>query len=180
MQYGELRTKKTTYQTIKTNYKLLRSKMRWFSNSSTWNDPIDVTVKYNIEKDVELLDSNFDEYALSKLHPTQKSLPLIAYPMKLSSMKNGIVVDLFGGSGSALMAVDQLNRTAYLMELDSKYGSSIVRRYIASHAGDISNISVKRDGNEISCSEVYVPSDDDWLSRMGLLTTSKNGRRKIE
>ena len=38
--------------------------MRWFSNSSTWNDPIDVTVKYNIEKDVELLDSNFDEYAL--------------------------------------------------------------------------------------------------------------------
>ena len=47
-----------------TNYKLLRIKMRWFSNSSTWNDPIDVTVKYNIEKDVELLDSNFDEYAL--------------------------------------------------------------------------------------------------------------------
>lgn len=180
MQHGETRTNMPPYQAIKTNYKLLRSKMRWFSNSSTWNDPIDVTVKYNIEKDVELLDSNFDEYALSKLHPTQKSLPLIAYPMKLSSMKNGIVVDLFGGSGSALMAVDQLNRTAYLMELDSKYGSSIVRRYIASHAGDISNISVKRDGNEISCSEVYVPSDDDWLSRMGLLTTSKNGRRKIE
>lgn len=46
--------------------------MRWFSNSSKWDDPIDVTVKYNIEKDVELLDSIFDEYALSKLHPTQK------------------------------------------------------------------------------------------------------------
>lgn len=47
MQYGELRTKKTTYQTIKTNYKLLRSKMRWFSNLSTWNGPIDVTRFYN-------------------------------------------------------------------------------------------------------------------------------------
>lgn len=64
MQRGESRTNKTPYQAIKTNYKLLRSKMRWFSNSSTWNDPIDVAVKYNIEKDVELLDSNFDKYAL--------------------------------------------------------------------------------------------------------------------
>lgn len=64
MQHGESRKNKPPYQVIKTNYKLLRSKMRWFSNSSTWNDPIDVTVKYNIEKDVELLDSNFDEYAL--------------------------------------------------------------------------------------------------------------------
>lgn len=64
MQHGESRKNKPPYQAIKTNYKLLRIKMRWFSNSSTCNDPIDVTVKYNIEKDVELLDSNFDEYVL--------------------------------------------------------------------------------------------------------------------
>ena len=43
MQHGESRTNKPPYQAIKTNYKLLRSKMRWISNSSTWNDPIDVT-----------------------------------------------------------------------------------------------------------------------------------------
>lgn len=43
MQHGETRTNKPPYQAIKTNYKLLRSKMRWISNSSTWNDPIDVT-----------------------------------------------------------------------------------------------------------------------------------------
>lgn len=43
MQHGETRTNKPPYQAIKTNYKLLRSKMRWFSNSSTWDDPIDVT-----------------------------------------------------------------------------------------------------------------------------------------
>lgn len=47
MQHGESRTKKTTYQAIKTNYKLLRSKMRWVSNSSTWNNPIDLTRFYN-------------------------------------------------------------------------------------------------------------------------------------
>lgn len=47
MQHGESRTKKTTYQAIKTNYKLLRSKMRWVLNSSTWNNPIDVTRFYN-------------------------------------------------------------------------------------------------------------------------------------
>ena len=47
MQHGESRRKKTPYQAIKTNYKLLRSKMRWFSNSSTWNDQIDVTRFYN-------------------------------------------------------------------------------------------------------------------------------------
>lgn len=64
MQHGETRTNKPPYQAIKTNYKLLRSKMRWISNSSTWNDPIDVAVKYNTEKDVELLDSNFDKFDL--------------------------------------------------------------------------------------------------------------------
>lgn len=47
MQHEESRANKPPYQAIKTNYKLLRSKMRWFSNSSTWNDPIDVTKFYN-------------------------------------------------------------------------------------------------------------------------------------
>lgn len=47
MQHGESRTNKPPYQAIKTNYKLLRSKMRCFSNLSTWNDPIDVTRFYN-------------------------------------------------------------------------------------------------------------------------------------
>lgn len=50
MQHGESRTNKPPYQAIKTIYKLLRSKMRWVSNLSTWDDPIDVTVKYNIER----------------------------------------------------------------------------------------------------------------------------------
>lgn len=47
MQHGESRTNKPPYQAIKTNYKLLRSKMRWGSNSSTWSNPIDVARFYN-------------------------------------------------------------------------------------------------------------------------------------
>lgn len=46
------------------NLSALRNRKAWFSNPSTWNDPIDVTVQYNIEKDLELLNENFDDYAL--------------------------------------------------------------------------------------------------------------------
>src|SRR5699024_6202329 len=73
----------------------------------------------------------FDRPVKSKLHPTTKPLPLIAYPMKNSSQENGIVLDLFGGSGSTLMAAEQLNRRAFLMELDPVYASAIIRRYVA-------------------------------------------------
>lgn len=46
------------------NLNALKSRKAWFSNPSTWNDPIDVTVQYNIEKDIQLLDKNFDNYVL--------------------------------------------------------------------------------------------------------------------
>lgn len=102
----------------------------------------------------------FDRPKKSKLHPTMKSLPLIAYPIKLSSQENGIILDLFGGSGSTLMAADQINRSCYTTELDPKYASAIVRRYTAAHGGT-ENITVIRNGVELSCSDVYVPTDDD-------------------
>lgn len=47
MQHGESRTNKPPYQAIKTNYKLLRNKMRWVSIFSTWDNPIDETRFYN-------------------------------------------------------------------------------------------------------------------------------------
>lgn len=47
MQHGESRTNKLPYQAIKTNYKLLRNKMRWVSIFSTWDNPIDETRFYN-------------------------------------------------------------------------------------------------------------------------------------
>lgn len=120
----------------------------------------------------------FDKPTKSKLHPTTKSLPLIAYPMKLSSMENGIVLDLFGGSGSTLMAAEQLNRIAFLMELDPKYASAIVKRYVASHGGDTTDITVIRDGEEIPCSSVYVPSEDDLSFKDGSVNDTQKGKKK--
>ncbi len=102
----------------------------------------------------------FDRPTKSKLHPTSKTIPLIAYPIRMSSQENSIVLDLFGGSGSTLMAADQLNRTAFLMELDPKYASAIVRRYVAAKQGT-EGIKVIRGGKELLCEEVYIPTEDD-------------------
>ncbi len=65
----------------------------------------------------------------SELHPTMKSLDLIAYPIKNSSRKGSLILDAFGGSGSTLMTCEQLERTCYMMELDPKYCDVIVERW---------------------------------------------------
>ncbi|NTW70659.1 MAG: DNA modification methylase [Eubacteriaceae bacterium] len=72
---------------------------------------------------------NFDRPSRSKDHPTTKPLPLIAYPIKNSSMSNCIVLDPFGGSGSTLIASEQTGRICYTSELDEKYSDVIVKRF---------------------------------------------------
>lgn len=62
-------------------------------------------------------------------HPTMKPIGLIANELKISSNENGIVVDLFGGSGSTLIACEQLGRKCFAMELDPKYCDVIVDRW---------------------------------------------------
>jgi len=64
---------------------------------------------------------------VNKLHPTQKPVELAAKAIKNHSA--GLVVDLFGGSGSTLIACEQLNRTCYMMELDPVYCDVIVKRW---------------------------------------------------
>ena len=65
----------------------------------------------------------------SKLHPTMKPIPLVARLMKNSSKPGWNVLDPFGGSGTTIMAAEQLNRTAFSMELDEKFCDVIVRRW---------------------------------------------------
>jgi DNA modification methylase len=62
-------------------------------------------------------------------HPTMKPVELIAKAITNSTNQNQIVLDLFGGSGSTLIAAQETNRTAYLMELDTKYVDVICARY---------------------------------------------------
>lgn len=88
---------------------------------------------------------NYDKPKRNKNHPTSKPLDLLGYPICNSSQENAIVLDTFGGSGSTLMACEQLGRICYTMELDEKYASVILRRY-AEATGNISGIHVLRNG----------------------------------
>lgn len=65
----------------------------------------------------------------SKLHPTMKPIGLVARATKNSSKEEDIIMDLFGGSGSTLIACEQTNRICYMMEIDPKYCDVIRKRY---------------------------------------------------
>ena len=117
----------------------------------------------------------FDKPVKSKLHPTTKPLALIGYPIGLSSQENGIILDLFGGSGSTLIAAEQMNRIGYLMELDPVYASVIVRRYAALKGG-IDEIKVIRDGKTYDGKEIYVPSDHELEYKETSVFDAQKGR----
>lgn len=65
-----------------------------------------------------------------RVHPTQKPVQLLGNIIKDFSEENNIILDLFGGSGSTLIACEQLNRVCYGMELDEHYCSVIIERFI--------------------------------------------------
>lgn len=100
----------------------------------------------------------FDKPKKNADHPTMKPIELIAYPIKNSSMTNSVVLDMFGGSGSTLIACQQLDRICYTIELDEKFCDVIVKRYIE-YVGSDSDVYVIRDGKQLSFSEVA--NDDD-------------------
>lgn len=72
----------------------------------------------------------FDKPLKSDLHPTMKPIPLIAKAIKNSSKLGETVLDLFLGSGSTLIACDQLGRVCYGMEIQPKYCQVIIERYL--------------------------------------------------
>jgi site-specific DNA-methyltransferase (adenine-specific) len=65
----------------------------------------------------------------NKLHPTMKPVPLIANALLNSTKGEDVVLDLFGGSGSTLIACEQLNRKCRMMELDPHYCDVIIERW---------------------------------------------------
>lgn len=65
----------------------------------------------------------------NKLHPTMKPIELIANALQNSTKENDLVLDLFGGSGSTLMACEQLSRKCYMMEYDPHYVDVIINRW---------------------------------------------------
>jgi DNA modification methylase len=79
----------------------------------------------------ELFDVWYEKRDLTTeyLHPTQKPIRLSEIALKKNSEAGDIVIDLFGGSGSTLLACEQLDRKCYMMELDTKYCDVIVKRF---------------------------------------------------
>lgn len=71
----------------------------------------------------------FDKPSKNELHPTMKPIDLIALQIKNSSKRNDKVYDAFGGSGTTLIACEQLDRCCYTMEYDERYASVILTRY---------------------------------------------------
>jgi DNA modification methylase len=67
--------------------------------------------------------------AANRIHPTAKPVELIERALLNSSKTGDIVADLFGGSGSTLIACERRGRRARLMEIDPKYADCIVRRF---------------------------------------------------
>ena len=71
----------------------------------------------------------FDRPQRSEDHPTMKPVELFAYQIQNSTKKGDIVLDLFGGSGTTIIACEQTGRIGYCMELDPKYCDVIIKRY---------------------------------------------------
>ena len=94
----------------------------------------------------------------SENHPTSKPLDLLSYPIKNSSQENAIVIDTFGGSGSTLMACELTNRICYTMELDEKYASVILRRYVE-NGGNPEGVYCIRNGEKVMYDDVVKKVD---------------------
>ena len=103
---------------------------------------------------------NYDKPKRNKNHPTSKPLDLLGYPICNSSQENAVVIDTFGGSGSTMMACEQTNRICHMMELDEKYASVILRRYVED-TGDSESVFVQRGGEKIPYSALVKEVETD-------------------
>lgn len=82
---------------------------------------------YSDRKQTTVID--MDKPVKSPEHPTMKPVPLFAYQIQCSTKPGDIVYDSFGGSGTTLIACEQLQRKAMIMELDPRYVDVIIKRW---------------------------------------------------
>ncbi|SPF52881.1 DNA methylase N-4/N-6 domain protein [Candidatus Desulfosporosinus infrequens] len=85
-------------------------------------------------------------------HPTTKPIELVARAITNSSHKGDLVLDLFGGSGTTILAAEQTERVCHSMELDPKYADVIVERY--RNTGNKSSVFLVRNGETVAYQDV--------------------------
>ena len=89
---------------------------------------------------------NFDKPQRNGEHPTMKPIGLFGYQIENSSKQGDIVIDAFGGSGTAMVACEQLKRKARIIEYDPRYCDVIVRRMLKLD----DTLTVKRNGQDVT------------------------------
>lgn len=94
----------------------------------------------------------FDKPKKNDIHPTMKPVPLFDYQMKNNTKGGDIVLDLFGGSGTTIIAAEQNGRRGYCMELDPKYVDVIIDRWEALTGEEA--VLINNDGTETPWSQV--------------------------
>jgi site-specific DNA-methyltransferase (adenine-specific) len=92
----------------------------------------------------------FEKTKNNKEHPTMKPIGLVEYFMNNSSVKKDIIIDVFLGSGSTMVAAHQLKRKCYGMELDPKYCQVIIDRMIKLDP----TLRIKRNGQPYKTDEI--------------------------
>ena len=102
----------------------------------------------------------YDKPKSSPDHPTMKPVTLMSYPIKNSTMTNGIVLDPFLGSGSTLIACQETDRICRGIELDPKFVDVIVKRTLAALDGRYDDIFVIRDGQKLLLDEVVTIGEE--------------------
>lgn len=106
---------------------------------------------------------DIDRPKRSDEHPTMKPVQLVARAIMNSSNQGDVILDLFGGSGTTMIAAEQTGRKSMLMELDPKYVDVIVNRYKKYREDNELDINayVIRDGKKLSYFDVAPPEDDE-------------------
>jgi len=96
---------------------------------------------------------NFDKPKVNDVHPTMKPIALFDYQIKNNTKGQDVVLDLFLGSGTTVIACEQNERRAYGLELDEKYADVIINRYIAFKESS-DDVYLLRDGERIKYSDI--------------------------
>lgn len=111
------RTQSTVFEDAQPDFKKMKKDELVKLLEEVYSDKISTTI------------INEDKPLKSDLHPTMKPVKLIGRLIKNSSKQGELVVDLFGGSGTTLIACEQLNRKCNIMEFDPKYATVIIDRW---------------------------------------------------
>jgi DNA modification methylase len=135
----------STCERVLSNYKKVRNCIVWAKPSIGLGQP-----GYRYQHEIGLFCGKVDDRSISDLwsfprdhaglHPTMKPVELVEHGLNTAGKRGDVVLDLFGGSGSTLIACEKTNRQARLMELDPRYVDVIIKRWqdytgkIATHA----------------------------------------------